>query len=303
MRFLDPNINLLITNKTNGDKLKFKAYLEKSDITFTVQESNFEYIPVGYGSVDSYATRLLYTLDLSFNVFSENREEAISNYQQLHRLIEALKPGYTIIEGSYLPTSDNAFGNISINFKGLPKINKKSDSLDIATKTFSYNINQEMGFIEVPYDNADKKTFRYFDTGMRLIPIAFKIGIGGRISVNFEDTVKLTGASAAATAAGSTGPGSSGVAAPVSSLATNIVALEPDNAKRTQLLSALKEISGLPNILNLPENKIIDSLKHLKRASDSAFIDLQNPNSSPNTLVVAQYTAAINRIRSLLASP
>lgn len=187
MRFLDPKIRINITNKSDGRKLSFKAFLEKNDISYQVQEANLEYAPISLPN-DSIVTRILQSIDFSFNVFSETRNEAIENYEKLHSLIDFLKPEYTEVGGQLIPNQKNSFGQITLNFSGLPKISKSGDELGVVIKNFSYSINQDMGYIELPYDNTDRRLFRYFDSGMRLVPIAYKVSIGGRLALAPQDT-------------------------------------------------------------------------------------------------------------------
>lgn len=200
MRFLDKNIRLTITDTVSNNSIQFKAYLEDSDITYEVQEQNLSFAPLSFTS-NKIHSRTLQTVKLSFNVFSEYREEAIENYDNLHTILNALKPSYTEIAGQYLPSQNNTFGLISLNFKGLPRIKSGTDDLKIHLTQFSYTINKDMGYIEVPYDLSgnDRYNKLYSEGNMRLVPIAYKLSITGRLQLSFAETARIQAQNTGAT--------------------------------------------------------------------------------------------------------
>lgn len=206
MRFVDNNIRLIIKDKerykpspqgqSEEGIYRFKAYLEKSDVSIKTLDTNLQYAPLNFTNNTQFQ-KIQYSVDFSFNVFAEDRDEAMDNYDQLHRLLQTAKPSYTFVNNQYLPNADNIFGLISLKFSGLPKLSKRSDELDIYITNFAYTINKDMGFIEIPYDPE----FDELDTAHttrnnlsggnnRLLPIAFKIDLSGRVLLSLDESIK-----------------------------------------------------------------------------------------------------------------
>jgi hypothetical protein len=191
MDFIDKNIRINFLPE-EGKPLSFKAYIEKSDITYQILEQNIEIVPTTFTN-DTIATRVLQNLDLVFNVFSESRREAYDNYVKLHELIHSLKPIYKDVNSEYRADDRNTFGLMKIDFDALPIIKQNgSNLLEIYVKSFSYLINQEMGFIQMNYPVLKNEPDKIYslDVGPRskLVPIAFKISLGGRILLDYDDT-------------------------------------------------------------------------------------------------------------------
>jgi hypothetical protein len=114
---------------------------------------------------------MLQTLEMSINVFSKNAGEANGNYTALNNLLYAMKPRYLSIGGQYIPSSENTFGHLVIEFKGLPDIENggPQGSVKINCTQLKYEINKDLGFISISTNPQ------------RLIPVGFKITVGGRI--------------------------------------------------------------------------------------------------------------------------
>lgn len=268
MRFLDNNIKIIINPKagSNLEPIIFKAYLEKSDIQYAIKEVGLDYAPVSYGNA-STATKVLQSLDLVFNVFSEHRNETIENYIKLHRLIDNIKPVYVGRGAAKVRDSANTFGLISIIFKGLPVINADGkDELRIAVKNFNYSINQEMGFIELPYDSPNKFNDSLYVSGkMRLVPIAFKISIGGQIVLDRKSMVRELPASGGP-AAGASAAGTP--AAPAASIDDSF--LGGDASYQAKIKNAASKILGKsPNDLDAETYKKV--LLEVKKGFDGVI--------------------------------
>jgi hypothetical protein len=189
MRFKDNNINIKIIELQSNANLKFKAFLEKSDITYKILDQELSFAPLDWTS-SKVQTRMLQSLDLVFDVYSEDREECIKNYKDLNILINWLKPKYTKTGEMLTPSVQNAFGRIAIDFNGFPRISKTPGPLKILVSTFSYSVNKEMGYIEIPYNGSDEEKKKIYVEGkMKLIPISYKLSIGGQILLSKEDTM------------------------------------------------------------------------------------------------------------------
>lgn len=180
MRFIDDNI------KININGIIFKAYLEESETIHELKEQQLPFAPVTFLN-DTMATRLMEKVKLSFNVFSETRAECIDNFNNLKKLINSLKPNYHLIEDQYVPFKDNINGYVSLFFSGLP-IHEK---VKLHVTSFSYSVNKEIGYIQVPIKEiAKKEASAYYDKGgMKLIPLAYKINIEGKSLLDFDSTI------------------------------------------------------------------------------------------------------------------
>jgi len=181
MRFVDRDIRLQIND------LHFKAYLENSDHLFEPVEQKPEFVPTSWNN-DAIAIRMIERVAFKFNVFSENRRECIINYRNLIDLIGTLKPAFSQEGDLFLPDKSNLTGYIKVAFKGMPNRN----FANIHLTGFSYDINKDIGFLEVPKReiNSTKKT-SYYDNNMKLIPIAYSINIEGKIIQPLTDTIRV----------------------------------------------------------------------------------------------------------------
>lgn len=199
MRFIDDNIRLEIRDQINTANIyRFKSYLEKSDVATEIISQQLPFTPISFRN-DSIHLRNLYRVSFIFNVFSEDLNEAIKNYDQLHNLLNTTKPNYSVYNSQYIPDNKNLTGILSIKFKGLPKIsnytNKEDkDELKIHLTNFSYTPNTDMGYIEIPYDgNEQERALLNVPGKMRLVPIAYKLTIEGKVLLDFLDTVRGLG--------------------------------------------------------------------------------------------------------------
>jgi hypothetical protein len=195
MRFLDDNINLRLEYLgTGGGTYKFKAFIEKSDIAFKIEEN-----PIGIirsdKAVDKQLYRIVYDLSFSFNVFSESREEAYQNFNKLNGLLPKLRPEKIPTTSGLLNTSE-VFGdaNFRVHFSGFPQLGKThKNSMDIVINSFTYTINKDMGYIELP---IPQEKALYTKDKMVLVPISYKIDFSGRITsengVNIDPPGGLT---------------------------------------------------------------------------------------------------------------
>lgn len=179
---------LLIINN-----LKFKAYLEDSDITYEMKDQQLPFTPTSFNN-DSMMLRVMQKAKFSFNVFSENREECKRNYDNLHSLLQIIRPSYSYANDQLAPFFSNVTGYVSLTFKGMPE----RDTIPLHLTSFSYSINKELGFVEIPRSEyimlGEGSSFsKLKEPGFKskLLPIAYKITLDGKILLNFEDTVKL----------------------------------------------------------------------------------------------------------------
>ena len=186
MRFKDENIRL----KLNG--YNFKAFLEDSDINYETKDQQLPFAPISFTNT-SVATRVNQTAKFTFNVFSETRYECITNFKNLMALVRSIKPIYNIIDDQYVPSSANITGFVTLGFSGMPYNDRESINLHLTS--FNYSINKEIGYIEIPKSEIDSPSeSKWFDTGgMKLIPLAYKLSLEGRILLQFDDTVRRFG--------------------------------------------------------------------------------------------------------------
>jgi len=203
MRFIDPNIKLHIND------IDFKAYLEDSELILDTKYQELKFQPLNLKNPD-IADRILQRTKFTFNVLSETRQECIQNFNKLLQLLETIKP-YAVKEGSdYVPAFANNEGLVTIQFSGLPV----HETIKVGLMAFSYNLNKDVGYIEVPREeiatNGKNSSF-YVSRGMKLIPLAYKINIEGKVILPYEDTVRVKEASTGNNANnGSTGSGGTG---------------------------------------------------------------------------------------------
>lgn len=183
MRFTDDDIKLRI----NG--LQFKAYLEDSDINHVTKDQPLPFAPLSFTN-DSMATRLNETAKFTFNVFSETREECINNYKNLLRLIESIKPIYYILDDQYVPSNLNVNGLVQLYFSGMPS----RDEVKLHLTSFNYSLNKEIGYIQVPnVEINDPKSASFYNKPMKLIPLAYKVSLEGKVLLPFNSTIRKRG--------------------------------------------------------------------------------------------------------------
>jgi hypothetical protein len=209
MRFLDKeNIGLKFYKKRTKQTLFFKAYLDKNDVQYKIEETVLPSLAVGTG-YSHLKTRIFNEMSIEFNVYSENLEEAAENYEKLHLLISFIKPKILRQETGYEyslllndPRTDLFF-----SFKGMPRIlnsrilNKNSDgSYDVKSNpeldiddipiqiyNFSYSINKDMGYIQMPPSYKERAVGKLFsEKGTALVPISYKISFVARVSADIE---------------------------------------------------------------------------------------------------------------------
>ncbi len=181
MRFVDRDIKLTISG------IPFKAYLEDSQHYFDPIDQKAPFVPTSWPN-DSVAIRMMERVKYTFNVFSENRRECVINYRNLYNLIGSLKPAFRNEGGLFLPRKSNLTGYITVGFSGMPN----RSSANIHLTAFSYEINKEMGFLQVPTDEIKTtKKDKMYDTNMKLIPLAYTINIEGKIIQSLENTIRV----------------------------------------------------------------------------------------------------------------
>lgn len=256
MRFIDENIRLHI----NG--LRFKAYLENSDVSYETREQQLPFAPVSFVN-DTAAIRLLQKAKFTFNVLSEYRSECVQNYKNLLKLIQSIKPSYTIIDEQYVPNKNNINGYVSLTFDGLP-LQQKSVKLHVTQ--FSYEINKEMGYLQIPQNELDnnKNPKKFVNGEPKLIPIAYKIDIEGKILQTFGETANVTGNFY-------TTPNVS-----INDVVGNIpdVASTPDDYKK-KLYDIVEKVTG-ENIYQYPPNMLKEVLVLAKRMKDNYLVNLDD---------------------------
>lgn len=190
MLFQDQDLRLNILNTQSGSLLSFKAYLEDSDITYEVKDQQLPFVPTSFTN-DSMALRVTEKAKFTFNVFSETRQECVENYINLNKLITSIKPSYSYVFDQISPYLSNVVGYFNINFKGFPD---GRDNILLHLNSFSYNINKDLGYIHVPVSEINGNIPSYYDsTGMKLIPIGYKISLEGKILLEFDKTANVFG--------------------------------------------------------------------------------------------------------------
>lgn len=185
-----PNdIKLLLNNHP------FLAYLEDSDIIHEMKEQQLPFAPVSFNN-DSMALRVTERVKFTFNVFSNTRYECIRNFVSLTNLINEIKPSYKLVFNQYVPLPTNVSGYFKIKFDGFP--GRKRDEITVHLTNFSYNINKDLGFIQVPNKEitlresveGERNEDLYTEGQMKLIPISYKISIEGKVLLPFLDTIR-----------------------------------------------------------------------------------------------------------------
>jgi len=280
MRFIDPNIRLHIIDKqavNSQGKLEpidydFKAFLEESKTQIKTLDTNIQYAPLNFTNNTQFL-KTQYSVDLSFNVFSEDRQEAIENYDKLHKLLNVVKPNYRFVNNQYLPIAGNIFGLVSIKFSGLPRLSKQKDELDIYITNFAYTINKDMGFLELPYnpfDSKDPDRTQLFVSGKNmLMPIAYRLDISGRVLLPLEESIR-------------TKDKTNGVVANanrnIKSLPDILNKLGTESAYQEKLITIAKSIIG-DNYADISTAKLEKIFTKIKQATDAFVID-QNGNMS-----------------------
>jgi hypothetical protein len=166
------HLKIKIVDNIQSKPVNFKAYLTDSNVDFKLMDQTMAYAPLSFRN-NKIHTRTTISTKLSFDILAESHAEAISNYQNLDFLLEAIKPQYTVINQQYLPDLKNSFGLISLMFRGLKPL---EDSKFIYLEQFEYRIIKDMGFITT--------------TDQKLMPIGFSLSIGGRILQEFKENVR-----------------------------------------------------------------------------------------------------------------
>lgn len=211
MRFLDKeSIGIKFYHQPTSETLFFKAYLEKSDIEYKIEEHVLPNLQVGSG-YSHLTLRTLNNITVEFNVFSEDLEEAVENYEKLHLLISFMKGDvlYSSVNKSitFDVAKNDPRSKLFFCFKGMPRIlNNKIlekdsltgfydetsnpeltiDDIPIQIYNFSYTINKEMGYIQTPSNFKDRDSGKLFAESMSLIPIAYKISLVFRVAADAE---------------------------------------------------------------------------------------------------------------------
>jgi hypothetical protein len=199
MRFSDEAIRIRIIDK-NNQTYSFKSFIEKSEVSYKIEEQSLPFTPVGLVN-GKLSTRLLYNIDLAFDVFSEDRKEAIENWKKFNSIVGSLRPSYVKI-GDEIELENNGLeGLLYVEFAGLPPISGTGSRYKVRPTNFSYSVNKEMGYIEVPYYGSEDEINNFYLQGkMSLIPVAFKINLAGFVITGLEAAINDTGG-------GSGGPG------------------------------------------------------------------------------------------------
>ena len=275
MRFSESNnskIRLHINNQS------FKAYLEDSDITYETKDMQLPFAPVSFTN-DSMATRVMEKAKFTFNVYSETRKECIDNYNELQTLIKSIKPSYRYIQEQLAPVASNVTGFVNINFIGMPS---GRDNITMHLNSFSYTLDKEIGYIQVPVSdlasNKDAESYSYYDpSGMKLIPLAFKISLDGKILLPFEQTVRMLNKKDA-------GSGT----LEIDKLIKDTVGIDPTYIE--QITSLVSKLSG--DILTYnSEANIRRTLVLAKELKDNHLVDINTGNFlSDTTNIPAPYS-------------
>lgn len=179
MNFQDKLTKIKINIKENGGQLSFDAFLEKSEIQIKFIDTQQQYSPLGNSS-NQQINQSLYSVDLSFNVFSDNENEAKTNYTKLHTLIKGIRPNYSFDSriNKLRPKPSNKFGLISISFAGLPKLSTNS-FIDVYVTNFAFTFNKDMGYIKTKW--PAKSDY--------LVPISYKVDLAGKLLLPLVDRI------------------------------------------------------------------------------------------------------------------
>jgi len=227
MRFVDEEILIKITNRDTDQTRFFKSYLEKNDITVQVVELVNPLTTFLYDNT-KLLSRPNYKLDLVFNVFSENRDEAIENFEKMHFLLDMVKPtvyyevndiskidpkpydkvakvnSYIAARHKSFEDAKNAFAaagldiadeqsnsKIRLQLKYFPRISnsKKSDIYNVFPIAISCTPNLEMGYVQVPYW-TNKRDELHVTNQMNMIPISYKVNFSANIVLSYAEATK-----------------------------------------------------------------------------------------------------------------
>lgn len=169
----------LIINPDVRNRLVFKAFLEDSDITYDMKDQTLPFAPTSFNN-DSMMLRVLQKVKFTFGVFSEDRDECIRNYKNLLNLITMIKPSYAQVYDQYAPYPSNVTGYFFVKFKGLPLT---QDTVAIHITNFAYTFNKDAGYLQVEPAEINNN---------KLIPLAYKLTIEGRVLLNFDQTANVT---------------------------------------------------------------------------------------------------------------
>lgn len=227
MRFVDEEILIKITNRDINQTRFFKSYLEKNDITVQVVELINPLTTFLYDNT-KLLSRPNYKLDLVFNVFSENRDEAIENFEKMHFLLDMVKPTVyyeagdtskinpkpydtvakvnSFIAGKYASFEEakNAFAaagldiadeqsnsKIRLQLKYFPRISnsRKSDIYNVFPIAISCTPNVEMGYVQIPFWTNKRDRF-HVTNQMNMIPISYKVNFSANIVLSYAEATK-----------------------------------------------------------------------------------------------------------------
>lgn len=187
--------HILLEIDTISGPIFFKPFLEESNVNFNIETVQANTIPLFMNS-GTTVTRALQSAILTFNVFPDSRDECIENYKKLKSLLNGIKPVYAFDRTQLIPHKSLFSGFISVKFAGfLPG----KSNVKLKLTSFSYQINQELGYLQVPYQeiltNNSTRSFvaRSYNGGRgnKMIPIGFNIKIEGDIIQPFSQTAVL----------------------------------------------------------------------------------------------------------------
>lgn len=317
MRFADEEILIKITDRATDQTRFFKSYLEKNDITVqTVELATLQ------NSFLQDNIKLLgrpnFKIDLVFNVFSENRDEAIENFEKMHFLFDMVKPtkyyepadkfkinpkNYEIEEKvrafistfSSLDAAKAAFAAAGKDFEGertnsriklqlkyLPRLgnSRKNDTYYLFPLTISCTPNTEMGYIQVPYwVEESKRDDLHVTNNMNMLPISYKVNFSANIVFSYAESTKE-------------------VENKNYELPSNKPPLKEKPAARKPTAGPSDDIDKILNSLKLPADlstynafeKILSDLSII-----NSFAELNNPDGSPNVNKIGEVIRITNR--------
>jgi hypothetical protein len=168
----------------------------------------------------------------------------------------------------------------------------------LSVNKFSYNIIQELGIRQSNYP-ADKAVFANMNiTNSKLVPVGFKINIGAKILLNFEESVRIDPASEVAI--------SSGAGAVIAGASTPINLVDATSGFDTTRISKLKNvysslISGrqidqaLGSAAAIRRRNIVDKLLRDELVDDSGKPTLK-ATTSPG---IRDYNDAVTELTDL----
>ena len=228
MRFVDEEILIKITDRATDQTRFFKSYLEKNDIT--VQTVELQTLQNSFLQDNiKLLGRPNFKIDLVFNVFSENRDEAIENFEKMHFLFDMVKPTkyyessdkfkrdpkpYEIGEKvrsfinsfATLDQAKAAFAAAGKDFEGeqtnsriklqlkyLPRLgnSRKNDIYYLFPLTISCTPNTEMGYIQAPYwAGTENRDKLHVTNNMNMIPISYKVSFSANVVFSYAEATK-----------------------------------------------------------------------------------------------------------------